>query len=399
MTLTDAARFFTETAGSLACMSVCCGTERCTETAMSGTVDRLGTPVREDSLFDLASLTKMFTAFLCLRLRETGLMDFGRKVTDYAPRFRCLGETTVEDVFFFRRSLTTPVRVDACADRASGLKALEEVRAGENGTRAYSDMHAMVLKYALEGAAGMAYMPLLRREILEPLGMRDTCCAVPQAERRRCVCYEREHRIENGRYILREGPERGMPHDPKARLLNPRGDDCCGHAGLFSTVADLARLCGAVLGGRVLSRESLRYMAENHTGHPLPGGGYTQYLGGQCYVRHPVQYHSEIPAYMSDAAIGWSGFTGNHLAIDPEQGIYEFYLGNRVLNRLTFLTPEEGRTLADYGLAPDGRGHVLWEDGEKIASSVSYVHLKDAHYHPAVEEALFGRSGAPGAKT
>ncbi len=388
MTLMDAARYMTGTTGSLACMSIRCGTARFSEGAMCGTVDLAGAPVEEDTLFDLASLTKMFTAFLCLRLREAGTLDFSRRAADYAPRFRGLRNVTVEELFFFRRAVITPVRVDACADRESGLAALFSAEEGENGPRAYSDIHAMALKYVIEGAAGMGYMPLLRREILEPLGMESTFCAVPERERARCASYELEHRIERGKYILREGPEKGVPHDPKARLLNPRGDDCCGHAGLFSTAGDLTRLCQAVLGGSVLSRGSLRYMAENHTGHPLPGGGYSQYLGGQCYVRHPVQYYSEIPVYMGEAAIGWSGFAGNHLAIDPERGTFEFYLGNRVLDRLTFLVPEEGRTPEDYGLAPDGTGCVRWEDGSTVRSSAHYVHLKDAHYHPAVEEAL-----------
>ena len=72
-------------------------------------------------------------------------------------------------------------------------------------------------------------------------------------------------------------------------------------------------------------------------------------LGDRCFdavvtnppIRHPDQHFSETPAFMSDGALGWSGFAGNHLAVDPERGVFEFYLGSRVMNRLSVLIPRE----------------------------------------------------------
>lgn len=91
---------------------------------------------------------------------------------------------------------------------------------------------------------------------------------------------------------------------------------------------------------------------------------------------------------MSDAAIGLSGFTGNHLAIDPKLGIFEFYLGSRVLNRITVIIPKDGESLADYGLNKDGTGEVTWPDGRKVISSVNFVYLKDEHLHPKIASIL-----------
>ena len=91
---------------------------------------------------------------------------------------------------------------------------------------------------------------------------------------------------------------------------------------------------------------------------------------------------------MSDRAIGLSGFTGHHLAVDMERGIFTLFLGNRVLDRLTVLVPEEGRSLTDYGLNPDGTGQVLWPDGRMVYSSVNYVHQKDEHLHRVVMDVL-----------
>ena len=136
--------------------------------------------------------------------------------------------------------------------------------------------------------------------------------------------------------------------------------------GLFSTAGDMAELCRAILRGEVISREDLRDMARNRTGRPLPGGGWTQHLGLLCYVRHPVQYHSEVPVYMSGGTIALSGFTGNHIAVDPERGLFEFYLGSRVMDRLTVLIPPPGKSVTDYGLSADG---IAGEKTQKLLFS------------------------------
>ena len=218
--------------------------------------------------------------------------------------------------------------------------------------------------------------------------MTETWAKVPAERIGDCQVYDREHRIENGRYILREGLKKGVPHDPKAAVLQGDSGDLCGHAGLFSTMPDMIRFCRAVLAGKIVSGESLREIAVNRTGRKRPDGTYTQYLGLQCYVRHPEQYHSEIPVYMGRNAFGIGGFTGNHVSVDPLRGLFTVFLGNRVRNRLTVLIPEAGKGLTDYGLNADGSGFFRWTDGEVIPSSVKYVHQKDAHLHRAVAETL-----------
>lgn len=389
MTLNDAIRFFTEETRVMACMSVACGTKDHAVTALGGVTDLVGTPLTDDSIFDLASLTKLFTGLTVMRLHEEGLLDLTAPVTRYAPQFALLDGVTVDQVLGFEVSLVTPERVDTQPDREAGLAVLRRISARPNGdNRAYSDMHAMVLKFVIEGAAQAAYMDVIRSRILAPLGLTHIWCRVPDVLRPLCVSCDREHRIEGGRYILRDGVAKGVPHDPKARLLNPDGGDCPGHAGLFGTKADMAALCQGVLQGKVVSAASLAAMARNRTGHRAADGAWTQFLGSQCYVKHPVLFHSEIPVYMGHQAIGLSGFTGHHLSIDPEHGLFALFLGDRVLDRLSVLVPEKGRVLADYGLNPDGTGRIQWPDGTWISSSANYVHLKDAHFHRAVMDTL-----------
>lgn len=380
--LLEGIRIFTREREYLSGLSVACGAGNRTETAMDGDVG-------EGSVFDLASATKLFTGLCAVKLREEGLLDFGRPVSYWDSRFRALDGVSVWDLMTFAVTVRTPVRVDACETREEALAALFAAESvPRTGRRAYSDIPAMILKYVIEAAAGMPFMEAVRRIVLDPAGMKETWAKVPEDRIADCQSYDREHRIEEGRYILREGLRRGVPHDPKAAVLQGDTGDLCGHAGLFSTLGDMVRFCRAVLEERIVGMESLREMAVNRTGRRLPDGTHTQYLGMQCYVRHPEQYYSEIPAYMGREAFGIGGFTGNHVSLDPVRGLFTVFLGNRVKNRLTVLVPEAGKTLEDYGLEADGSGRFRWPDGEVIPSSVKYVHQKDACLHRAVAEVL-----------
>ena len=376
--LLQAVRFFTREKAIMSGMTLVCEAEGRTETASDGEVGPA-------SVFDLASLTKLFTGLCAVFLKEKGLLDFSRSVFSYDSRFTALKDVSVEQLMSFRTELRTPGRIDEGKDREEALSRLFGVYAiGAPKGRAYSDIPSMVLKYVMEAAAGMPLMALIQEAILTPAGMRETWAKVPEERLQDCQSYDREYRIIGGQRQLRAGLQKGIPHDPKAAVIQMDTEDLCGHAGLFSTAADMTRFCRAVLAERIVSGASLREMAENRTGRRMPDGSYTQYLGYQCFVRHPDQYFSEIPRYMGNRAFGNAGFTGNHLSIDPEQGIFVFFLGNRVKDRLTMLVPEEGKTCADYGLNSDGSGLIRWPDGRMIPSSVNYVHQKDEHLHRVI---------------
>lgn len=386
--LNEAIRYFTDDANIMACLSVTCGDAAHEMHAMRGFADLAGTQVGEESLYDLASLTKLFTALTVMRLHEEGLLDLTAPAQRYAPMFTALGGVTVDQLLGFEVALTTPQRIDTQPTAADGLAQLYAVAPSAHGTgRYYSDMHAMVLGHVVEGAAGMALYECISKYILQPLDMRDTWAIVPQEERRRCISYNGEHRLERGKWIIHDNVGLGVPHDPKARLLYSSGM-LCGHAGLFSTRRDMTKLCQGLLAQRIVSRESMAAMARNRLGRALPEGGHTQYLGSQCYVKHPNQYFSEVPVYMSDQTIALSGFTGHHLSVDPETGLFALFLGNRVMNRLSVLVPEGGKTRLDYGLHEDGSGTICRPDGVVIASSVDWVHQKDARLHRPVQQLL-----------
>ena len=380
--LLKAVQYFTREKAIMSGLLLVCEAGGRTETAMDG-------EVKENTVFDLASLTKLFTGLCALRLKEDGLLDISRPVFYYDPRFTGLKDTTVEELMGFTAELKTPGRIDACTTREEALGCLfGTVSIGTPQGRHYSDIPSMVLKYALEAAAGMPFMDLVRKTVLEKAGMTETWAKVPEERIADCQQYDPECRIMGGQRILRTGLKPGVPHDPKAAVIQAGTEDLCGHAGLFSTAADMALFCRAVLDEKIVSAGSLREMAQNRTGRRRADGSYSQYLGYQCYVRHPQPYYSEIPRYMGRRAFGNAGFTGNHLSVDPEHGSFVFFLGNRVKGRLTMVLPEAGKGLTDYGLEADGSGTVVWDDGKVIPSSVKYVHQKDEHLHKVIAEVL-----------
>ena len=249
--LQEAIRYFTQQRHIMACLTVTCGDASAEMHAMDGFIRPGGdAPVTDRAIFDLASLTKLFTGLTVMRLWEAGRIALDAPVTAYAPQFSALSGVTVDQVLGFEVALRTPQRVDTQPDARAGLRQLWAITPSPQGEgRFYSDMHAMVLGQVIEGAAGEGLMDVFRRELLLPLGMGETYAAVPPGRLADCVSCHREHRIESARWILREGVAPGTPHDPKARLLSPHGERLCGHAGLFATRGDMVKLCQGILRG------------------------------------------------------------------------------------------------------------------------------------------------------
>lgn len=339
-----------------------------------------------DSLFDLASLTKLFTAVAVMRLVDLGKLSLDERFGELDSRFEHLRDVRLGDVLGFTVSLQTPGRIDAAPDRDEGLRRLFGMAPCPTpAVRVYSDINAMAVKYAVEARTGLPFYEAIRSLILSPAGMDETFAAVPQALRARCVCYNLEHRIEGGRFILREDVPLGSPHDPKARVLSSGGRDLCGHAGLFSTRRDMVRFAQALLRGELLPLPLLREIGKNRTGFPHGDGTWRQYLGYLCFSKHPWQHLSEVPAWMGEQSVGLSGFTGNHLSIDPDRRRFVLFLGNRCHMRVSHIVPPPGGALEDYGLDARGVGLVRWPDGRLVPSSAKYVYFKDERLHAPIQ--------------
>ncbi len=326
-------------------------------------------PLDRESIYDLASVTKLFTCVSLMQLIERGKLSFSDEVTRHEPRFSHLKGVTVYDLMAFQTALETEGRVDAAGSRGEALEALFSLRpAPRPERRFYTDMGAMALKYVVEAASGMAFADYVRENIFKPLGMTHSFSCVPEALIPRAVCYNYERRIVDGAYWMDASCEKGVVHDPKARILDS-ARDLCGHAGLFSTLPDMTRFARGLLENTVLSRDSLLMIGKNRTGGPHEKGGYTQYLGLLCFSKHPDQTYSEVPRCFGESAIALNGFAGNHFSVDPAENRFMVILSNRIHNRVTMAT---GRANPNETLDT-----LLWDDGRRYVVSQNYVYCKD----------------------
>ncbi|MDR2758989.1 MAG: beta-lactamase family protein [Spirochaetaceae bacterium] len=274
--------------------------------------------VREDSIYDLASLTKLFTALVLMKQFEEGLIRLEDRVDSFLPSFRdsLLGEITL----FRLLTHTAPLPGEAKLYRhAHSRKDLLEAIHG-TGIR-YDDgvvytCEAFILLGEIAAAVDLLELDeIIRLRVTIPLKMHDTCYRPPAALLDRIAPTED--------CPSRGGVLRGRVHDENAELMG----GVSGNAGLFSTTADMARLAEAVLAsvegreGAFLKKPTAEMMIHNYT------EGKGQHRGLGWMIKGPESAAGDL---MSSRSFGHTGFTGTSLWIDPEKNLYTVLLSNRI---------------------------------------------------------------------
>ena len=339
--------------------------------------------LENNSVFDLASVTKIFTCIAVLQLMERGKLRLDQTVGSVDKRFSHIQDVTIEDLLCFRAQLQTSARMDTAATAGEAEALLFDIRLGPPPVRKYyTDMGSMVLKYVVETVSDTLFWDFLRENIVLPLGMTRTFAEVPEALIPQTVDCNYERRIVNGSFWLYTACPPGTVHDPKARLLNTARPAPCGHAGVFASLDDMTILARGLLSDALLSRKTLLEIGVNRTGGRLPDGTDSQYMGYLCYSKQPDQTFSEVPAYFGHKTIALNGFTGNHFSVDPEKNQFMILLANRIHNIATTVT---GRANPD-----DKTETILWDDGHTYIVSQNFVYTKDKFLKNHIGDILAG---------
>jgi len=340
-------------------------------------------PLENDSVFDLASVTKLFTCIAVLQLMERGKLRLDQTVGSVDKRFSHIQDVTIEDLLCFRAQLQTAGRMDAAATADEAEALLFDIRLGPPPVRKYyTDMGSMVLKYIVETVSDTLFCDFLRENVVLPLGMTRTFSEVPEELIPQTVDCNYERRIVNGTFWLDTLCPPGTVHDPKARLLNTARPAPCGHAGVFASLDGMTLLARGLLEDALLSRKTLLEIGVNRTGTRLPDGTDSQYMGYLCYSKQPDQTFSEVPAYFGHRTIALNGFTGNHFSVDPEKNQFMILLANRIHNRATTVT---GRANPE-----DKTETILWDDGRTYIVSQNFVYTKDKFLKNHIGDILAG---------
>ncbi|WP_026257307.1 serine hydrolase domain-containing protein [Actinopolymorpha alba] len=281
-----------------------------------------GEPVDDRTLWDLASLTKPIVGLAVMALLEQGRLSLTDPVAEHLPEY---ADTDKADITIWHLLTHTsgvpggqPLYRDH-PDRASLLEAVRRLplRARPGVQVEYSSPGFIILGRVAEAASSLPLDELVRRTVTAPAGLSDTLFNPPADQRARAAATED--------CPWRGGMIQGTVHDENADVLG----GVAAHAGLFTTLDDMEKLALTLLrNGRTTS--------EGHLLRPHTLAAMTRPATDHLNLRRALAWQGNDPLgagagdLLSPAAYGHTGFTGTSLWVDPELGIYQVLLTNRV---------------------------------------------------------------------
>lgn len=292
----------------------------------SGKTKENGEKVDEHTRFDIASVTKLFTTTLALKLAEEGKFSLDKSVSSYkGGKYKYLN-IPVEEMAKYYYELRTPGRLDERDGELSKEeleKRLSGTKVAKDKTFVYSDIPFIILKDIMPESD-----EYFKKYFNDEMKMLNTS-------------YDHFGSLTGGK----DG-ELNEVHDPKARVMERYGINP-GHAGVFSTSRDLVKFSDALRNG-FLSEDSLNKMITpaintpmllDENGNPVmkkdKNGNATDPIrisrGMGVYIKHPEGIRvNELPAPVSDSAFAMTGFTGSHMVVDLKNGLTTNILANPI---------------------------------------------------------------------
>jgi uncharacterized protein YbbC (DUF1343 family)/CubicO group peptidase (beta-lactamase class C family) len=295
-------------------------------------------PMSVDSIFDLASLTKVVaTATSIMILVERGKVRLNDPVSQYIPELKGEGREriTIEHLLTHRSGYAPDFDLrERWTSYDEAIKRLiKEPLRNPPGTRfVYSDIGFIALGEVVQRASGKPLDQFARENIFAPLGMSETGFNPQSSLRSRIAPTEKRsgqmsYLGDSGTNAGTEGEIwlRGAVHDPTAYRMN----GVAGHAGLFSTARDLSIYCQMILNGgeyrnvRILSPMTVAEMTRPRL---VTESGGTRGLGWDMNTSYSTNRGDIFPL----GSFGHTGFTGTSIWIDPASEMFVVFLSNRV---------------------------------------------------------------------
>ncbi|WP_406099593.1 serine hydrolase [Streptomyces sp. NBC_01013] len=327
-------------------------------------------PMAEDTVFDLASVSKLFTSILAVQQIERGTLELEATVASYLPDFSGGGkqDITIRQLLTHTSGFRAWIPLYKAPTREGKLELIwNEVPANPPGTTyLYSDLNLISLQLVLEKITGLTEDVLLRERITAPLGMHRTRYNPPASWKPKIAATEDARLPWSG---LERGLVWGEVHDENAFSL----DGVAGHAGVFSCAWDLAILARTLLNGgvygraRILSAASVDLLfTDFNTAFPGDAHG----LGFELYQ------HWYMGAMATPRTAGHTGFTGTSLVLDPTTDSFLIVLGNSVHPVRSWRSGSAPRVATANQMARavavrPARGRKAWFSGLASASSAT----------------------------
>jgi CubicO group peptidase (beta-lactamase class C family) len=309
-------------------------------------------PMKPDSIFDLASLTKVATALLVLQLAGQGKIDLAAPLQRYLPEFTGTGKAKVTIAMLLAHTSALPVgaKVTGLPDNAARWKAVMTtplVKGGVPGTTfRYSSVGLMVLGKLVEKLTGKSLDKALRDNLLTPLGLKDTGFQPLKWVKNKERLVATDARSSRG--LLR-----GTVHDDVCNHLG----GVAGHAGLFGTAQDVAIIGQLMLNGgthngkRLLSADVLSEALTNVN----KGKKAIDAERPNRTADHGLGLELNQPWFMGKLAApttyGHTGFTGTSLLVSPARKTVVVLLTNRAHPNWSWSNPDTHRVAVHNAIA------------------------------------------------
>ena len=277
-------------------------------------------PMTEDTIFDVASLTKVLACTPAVMLLvERGQVSLDEKVQPYIPEFTGDGKEaiTVRQLLTHTSGLRGDIETKSDwqgQPTAIEKACAEKLQSPPGAAFRYSDINFFLLGEIVQRVSHQPLEEFVAREIYRPLKMNDTGYLPPVAKLPRVAPTE----VVNGR------PYRGVVHDPTARHMG----GVAGHAGVFTTAPDLARYArmllnrGALDGVRTFKPETVDLMTSVQTPASLT---VRRGLGWDIDSGYSGPRGDIFPI----GSFGHTGWTGSSLWVDPFSQTFVIFLSNR----------------------------------------------------------------------
>ncbi|MFI6369442.1 serine hydrolase [Streptomyces sp. NPDC050546] len=327
-------------------------------------------PMAEDTVFDLASVSKLFTSILAVQQIERGKLELEGKVASYLPDFARAGkqDVTIRQLLTHTSGFRAWIPLYSAPTYEEKLELIwNEKPVSAPGTAyLYSDLNLVSLQLVLERITGRSLDTLLREEITAPLGMRRTRYNPPASWRPGIAATEDARPPWSG---LDRGLVWGEVHDENAFSLG----GVAGHAGVFSDAWDLAVLGRTLLNGgvygreRILTPESVELMFTDFN---------TAFPGDEHGLGFELYQHWYMGAMATPRTAGHTGFTGTSLVLDPTTDSFLVVLGNSVHPVRSWRSGSAPRVAAANNLARavavrPVRGRGAWFSGMAVSATAT----------------------------
>ena len=267
------------------------------------TASAKGVFVDEDSLFEIASVSKVFTAAICARLYAAGRLDIEKPVHGKATIRDLASHVSGYTDSWMSRAGVFGGKWPFSSDSEYEAAAMSARPSYERGAKCvYSCTNMIILGFILEREIGMDLDEAAREFVWGPLRMDSTTWRnVPPDDRRLVTIYT---------------------HGP--RPLGPKGDENArnfsrplGNAGVFSSFRDLRAFVSDLLMRRAFEKKYYELLFATS----FEGGGRRRSFGWNMSP-------GALPEGWSASAICHSGYTGQYVAVDPVRNAAAVVLTN-----------------------------------------------------------------------